>query len=100
MRLKVTKYLPEQGNRCHRVIDLDDRKTTHGVLVDILVDGGLGPEAAEHPESLVGKLLYCDYTHPYISIAQNVHEACPVCYGTGGGNNSPCDECGGKGFIV
>lgn len=25
-------------------------------------------------------------------------DQCIICHGTGGGNNEPCDECGGLGY--
>jgi len=65
MRLKVLKYLSWcDAHNC----EICPGKTTK---IDLMVNGDF---KGMDPESLVGKILDCDYTYPYISIAMNVTE--------------------------
>ena len=70
MRLRVLKYL----SWCHA----HSCKDEHNALmkVDLMVDGGF--HKGTDPVSLEGKVVECDYTYPYISIAMNVTEVTDV----------------------
>lgn len=84
-RYKVLEWLPDYC--CHLAQNLDTMDWPE--RIDFLIDGDLGDTL---PEELVGKVVQCNYTIPFISLAMDPRLANPDELDHEGGDKSPEQE--------